>query len=266
MKQLMIQAPKRTVQHHVETWAFRSHYGGTYEFGYYSVSVVDGIFDFSQEEEIIIKWVVANLTCQDAQSNAKYACVSHNSNCQNVTRGKTHYGYRCKCNDGFHGNPYLQNENTCTGYISLLNHICTASHFSNTTFIKKATIHTCYIFRVFRILMHLLPPPAPPRSHIALPFWDSEDQCMFLLASLACDATMRLGGLDIDECSIPNKCNWICHNYDGGFNCTGCSHGKMYDPTKQKCVMSAKKHNLILGKSSFIHHWKMNSQIVNFHI
>jgi hypothetical protein len=146
------------------------NYGGTYEFGYYSVSVVDGIFYFSQEEETIIKWVVANLTCQDAQSNAKYACVSHNSNCQNVTRGKTHYGYRCKCNDGFHGNPYLQNENTCTGYISLLNHICTASHFSNTTFIKKATIHTCYIFRVFRILMHLLPPPAPPRSHIALPF------------------------------------------------------------------------------------------------
>ncbi|RLM79640.1 wall-associated receptor kinase 3-like [Panicum miliaceum] len=119
-----------------------SNYDGTYEFEYYYESIVDGIFDFSQEDEIIIKWVVANLTCQEAmQSNAKYACVSHNSNCQNVTRGKTHYGYRCKCNDGFHGNPYLQNENSCTG----------------------------------------------------------------------------------------------------------CSHGKMYDPTKKKCVMSAKKHNLILG-------------------
>jgi hypothetical protein len=86
-------------------------------------SVVDGIFDFSQENEIIIKWVVANLTCQEAmERNATNACISHNSSCQNVTRGKTRYGYLCKCNDGFQGNPYLRNN--CTGYISLLNHIC----------------------------------------------------------------------------------------------------------------------------------------------
>ena len=81
-------------------------------------SVVDGIFYFLEEDEII-KWVVANLTCQQAkQRNATYACVSQNSHCQNVTLRKTFYGYLCKCNDGFQGNPYLQNN--CTGYISLL--------------------------------------------------------------------------------------------------------------------------------------------------
>ena len=61
--------------------------------------------------------------------------------------------------------------------------------------------------------------------------------------------------IDIDECDIPNKCNGICHNFDGGFNCTSCSHGKVYDRIKRKCVMSAKERNVILGKSSFIDRW-----------
>ena len=81
-------------------------------------SVVDVIFYFLEEDEII-RWVVANLTCQQAmQRSATYACVSQNSHCQNVTRRETLYGYLCKCNDGFQGNPYLQNN--CTCYISLL--------------------------------------------------------------------------------------------------------------------------------------------------
>ena len=92
-------------------------------------SVVDGIFYFLEEDEII-RWVVANLTCQQAMQSATYACVSQNSQCQNVTRGKTLYGYLCKCNDGFQGNPYLLNH--CTDYISLLNHVCKVSHFPNT--------------------------------------------------------------------------------------------------------------------------------------
>ena len=92
-------------------------------------SVVDGIFYFLEEDEII-RWVISNLTCQQAMQSATYACVSQNSHCQNVTRGKTLYGYLCKCNDGFQGNPYLLNN--CTGYISLLNHVCKVSHFPNT--------------------------------------------------------------------------------------------------------------------------------------
>ncbi|KAG2660030.1 hypothetical protein PVAP13_1KG392300 [Panicum virgatum] len=137
----------------------------TTDTGNYIMDLTDDIFDFSQEDEIKIKWVVANLTCEQARlSDATYACVSKNSYCLDVKRGKTFDGYLCKCSDGFQGNPYLQNN--CT---------------------------------------------------------------------------------DIDECAIPNKCNGTCHNFEGGFNCTRCSHGKVYDPTKHKCVMSAKQHNLILG-------------------
>jgi hypothetical protein len=69
---------------------------------------------------------------------------------------------------------------------------------------------------------------------------------MILLAPPTFD---HLTDIDIDECSIPNKCNGICHNFDGGFNCTRCPHGKEYDTNKHKCVMSAKQCNLILGES-----------------
>ncbi|KAJ1277657.1 hypothetical protein BS78_04G020300 [Paspalum vaginatum] len=126
--------------------------------------VMDGNLDFS-EEEIIIKWVIANLTCEQArQNNATYACISENSSCHDVMRGETRDGYRCICSSGFQGNPYIKNN--CT---------------------------------------------------------------------------------DIDECLIPNKCNGICKNFNGGFNCTSCSHGKEYDPKKHRCVMSAKQRTLVLG-------------------
>jgi len=75
-----------------------------------------------------------------------------------------------------------------------------------------------------------------------------KDKCNLLLLRPPYDTTIILIGVDIDECSIPNKCNGICHNSDGGFSCTNCPHGKVYDPTKHKCVMLAKLHNIILGK------------------
>jgi hypothetical protein len=117
-----------TSSNNIERVIDTNNYGHTYyDLRELYMSVVDGIFDFSQEDEIRIKWVAANLTCEQAkQRNATYACVSRNSYCHNVTAGKTQYGYCCKCLIGFQGNPYLQNG--CTGYTSLLNHIFVFSH------------------------------------------------------------------------------------------------------------------------------------------
>ena len=118
-----------TSSNNMERIVYRNYTNNAIETSERFDSVVDGIFYFLEEDEII-RWVVANLTCQQAtQRRATYVCVSQNSQCQNVTREKTLYGYLCKCNDGFQGNPYLLNN--CTGYISLLNHICTVSHFPN---------------------------------------------------------------------------------------------------------------------------------------
>ena len=81
-------------------------------------TLYEDLLDLSKENEITIRWVAANLTCQTAmRRNATYACLSMHSNCLHVYRGNTPLGYRCKCNKGFQGNPYIKDE--CTGQNSL---------------------------------------------------------------------------------------------------------------------------------------------------
>ncbi|KAF8702753.1 hypothetical protein HU200_032583 [Digitaria exilis] len=59
----------------------------------------------------VVKWVVDNITCKDAilASTEVYRCF-FNSYCVDVIDDNTleHVGYRCKCTQGFEGNPYLK--------------------------------------------------------------------------------------------------------------------------------------------------------------
>ncbi|WVZ78081.1 hypothetical protein U9M48_025846 [Paspalum notatum var. saurae] len=79
----------------------------------YYLDGMDGGFRFSQEE-MIIRWIIANITCEQARmNNDTYACISEYSSCHDVRRGETRDGYRCTCSSGFKGNPYIKNN--CTG-------------------------------------------------------------------------------------------------------------------------------------------------------
>ncbi|WVZ88933.1 hypothetical protein U9M48_035400 [Paspalum notatum var. saurae] len=62
------------------------------------------------ESVVAVHWAAANLTCQEAQKNlSQYACVGP-STCLSVNSTTDGYvGYRCKCLDGYQGNPYTDN-------------------------------------------------------------------------------------------------------------------------------------------------------------
>ncbi|KAL5201501.1 hypothetical protein ABZP36_035855 [Zizania latifolia] len=54
---------------------------------------------------VVLDWLVTEDTCEKAKSNTtSYACVSTNSTCVDDPS----VGYRCKCDNGFKGNPYIK--------------------------------------------------------------------------------------------------------------------------------------------------------------
>ncbi|XP_057802732.1 putative wall-associated receptor kinase-like 16 [Salvia miltiorrhiza] len=119
-----------------------SNYTDVWDFNNCSYAFVaeQTAFNFSKENlknlysidtlPMVVDWVVGNQTCEElaGTNTTGYACVSANSICDNPQNG---YGYRCRCNDGFEGNPYLHHgcididecktQNNCSKYASCIN-------------------------------------------------------------------------------------------------------------------------------------------------
>lgn len=137
---------------------------GTFEYNDHSpVEQISGgrILFVGYEFLSSLQWVAANLSCLEAQLDTSgYACVSINSRCVGVnatidyrfseaTKEDTYVGYRCKCTDGFKGNPYIQNGCRGTLYLS---HTCT--HALHIMYITISISYGIYLVDCFWLPLH----------------------------------------------------------------------------------------------------------------
>ena len=105
--------PLRAYQINVTLGSYYNHsYVSSFNPCSYAFVVANDAFEFSVDNftnlaktvilSIVLDWVVANETCKVAQMNSgSYACGG-NSTCYVEDEA---LGYRCKCNEGYEGNP-----------------------------------------------------------------------------------------------------------------------------------------------------------------
>ncbi|WVZ49581.1 hypothetical protein U9M48_000923 [Paspalum notatum var. saurae] len=77
----------------------------------FSMSYVVPSNEFNKSRlPVVVDWVIRNKTCRAARTQpaggAGYACVSDHSECVDASRSRR--GYRCRCTNGFQGDPYVK--------------------------------------------------------------------------------------------------------------------------------------------------------------
>ncbi|KAB1220903.1 Wall-associated receptor kinase 2 [Morella rubra] len=69
----------------------------------FSSAYLDSPIKYNRSVPVVLDWAIGNDTCVNARTRFDYACGGH-STCYD---SNNRHGYRCKCEEGYDGNPYL---------------------------------------------------------------------------------------------------------------------------------------------------------------